>query len=218
VRIQFATLGTSPEVVLNALRHVPMDELHLFTDNLDAVEVVEIEKFFTNPPLKIKVNSHVVDKFDLMNCILVMIRTIKNVKKDITGNDFEITLNMTGGTKIMTSAMLLVGYMVGARVFYLKKLRDDIGIGELIWIPMPSVSANNLNNIQVELLVALSKVNKPISLTNLKNMTSPKSLQAMRRYIDFFEDNLLIQSTNKGKERLIELTNSGKILVALMDK
>ena len=44
MRVQFATLGKSPEVVLNALRHVPMDELHLFTDDFEAPEVVEIEK------------------------------------------------------------------------------------------------------------------------------------------------------------------------------
>ncbi|MCY3410072.1 MAG: hypothetical protein INQ03_00415 [Candidatus Heimdallarchaeota archaeon] len=218
MRVQFATLGTSPEVVLNALRHVPMDELHLFTDSRESPEIVEIEKFYTNEPLKIPVFTHIVDKFDLMDSLLVMIRETRTVNRKYQENQkFELVLNMTGGTKIMTSAMLLVGYMTGSRVFYLKKLRGEEGIGELIWIPIPRVSTQDFKGTRLDVFKALGEVNKPISLTNLKGFTNLKAVQSLTRYIKIFEDYDLIESNYDGKDRLVSLTNTGKILYALMD-
>ncbi len=218
MRVQFSTLGTSPEVVLNALRHVPMDEIHLFTDRNDASEVIEIEKFYTNKPLEIAVYTHVVDKFDLMDSILVMIEAIKTIQKKYQEiENLDITLNMTGGTKIMTSAMLLVGYMTATRVFYIKKLREDRGIGELIWIPMPRVAYNEIKGPKLEMIKALGIMDIPISLTRLKNSTSLKSIQAMSRYIQYFEDENLISSEYKGKERRVILTNTGRILAAMIE-
>ncbi len=217
-RIQFATLGTSPEVVLNSIRHVPMDEIHLFTDDVNSAEVVKIEKFYNNEYLRIPVYSHHIDKFDLMNCLLVIIQEVKKVKKEFDNSSkIEITLHMTGGTKIMTSAMLLVGYMTGSRVFYIKKLRESDDIGELIWIPIPRVSTRDFKKSKLELFKALGSISHPISLTELKKYTNLKSVQSMTRYIQFFEENDLIESKYNGKQRLISLTNTGKILYALMD-
>ncbi len=218
MRVQFASLGKSPDVVLNALRHVPMDEIHLFTDSDDSPELASIKKFYENDPLRIKVYNHIIDKFDLMNCLLNMIEGIKKVRKKYQSDPkLKITLNMTGGTKIMTSALLLVGYMTASPVFYLKKLREDDGIGELIWVPMPRVSTRDFRDTRLKIIKTLGEINRPISLSLLKKETGLRTVQSMTRYIKEFENQDLIESDYQGKERLVSLTDTGKVLVALME-
>lgn len=218
MKVQLATLGTSIEVIKSGFQHSPFDELYLFADPIDTPEISKLKLEFLDFLPHIKINVIQISKFDIIKSLEIIIETYKLIKKTYREfKNLKITMNMTGGTKIMTSSMLLAAHMASEEIFYIKKAREDENdYGEKIDIPTTKIQINEINAQRKKLILALAK-NNSLSLTQLAKYTGYRGPQSIARYIDEFENKNLITIDREGTERLVQLTPGGKILLYLLE-
>jgi DNA-binding MarR family transcriptional regulator len=218
LKIMFSSLGNREGAVSQAFRLLGPDRMVVFTSENMREIAYELEaKMYNN--FSIMVKTVIVDQFDLMDNVNKAIEAygeeLKNAKeKGYPGIDLSI--NMTGGTKLMSAAMLLTGYILKSEVYYIQgdeKMKPEDQ--KLIQAPLPRVFLDDLNEQKREILRTLSKYPN-ISLKDLSERVNMKSTSALKRHTDYLEDQELIVGQHNGREKHLKLTNSGQLLVNIV--
>ena len=218
MKVQLATLGTSIEVIKSGFQHSPFDELYLFADPIDTPEIYNLKLEFSNFLPHINIHVVKISKFDLNNSLETIIETYRQIKNEYANiENLKITMNMTGGTKIMTSSMLLAAHMTSEEIFYIKKAREDENdYGEKIEIPITKIQISEITGKRKKLILELAKENT-LSLTKLAHNAGYRGPQSIARYMNEFEDKNLITVYREGTKKCVQLTPGGKILLYLLE-
>ena len=143
--LHIATVGKTPGSIIEGIRAYPIDKLYLLYNEGSVEEAKEIKQSADN--LKLECNLLEIDPFDIED-IFVQILLIE--RRNFPSNIF---INITGGTKIMSNAAFIAGYLMGARIYY---IRIDSG-GEslqdrVIELPVPKVSMADIDENQQRIL------------------------------------------------------------------
>lgn len=110
--VHIMTVGLTPKPIIEGINAYQIDDIFLLYNEGSKTEANSIraltEKLFINCTLV------EVDKFDLED---VVVKILSIIKKNI-GN--RIHINITGGTKIMSSAGVIAGFFLVQRFIILK--------------------------------------------------------------------------------------------------
>ncbi len=233
ISVQFVTLGGSLGSALSGFQKINTERFILFTsENMRDVgrEVKKsIEDQFHVPTEIISI-----DPFDISDCVTKIIE--KATKEQLyawdKGYTIDLAMNMTGGTNIMASSMLLAAYILSgyvgekqviqsAKLFYVKSQRTNENPNvpaeedELIEVPLPKIFVKDLTEKRQELMRLIHGKNG-ILMSSLRDLANFSSTSALKRHTDFLEDHELIQGKNEGNEKLLKLTHAGNFLISLM--
>ena len=151
MEVHIATVGLTKEPIFHGVNTYPVDKLILLHSNDDKSKENSLEIAQVVKEMKIICEIQEVDAFDLEN---VMITIMDLHKKYVQDN---MSINLTGGTKVMASAALLAGYILGVRVYYIQdgsiEKNKGKGIKELtIELPVPKTNITDLEETQRNML------------------------------------------------------------------
>ena len=127
-----------------------------FAANNPKIAVFNLQQVLQNDPAitieqqisqlyRIYVKTEVVDEFNIVDCMTKAMSIARYESKRATENNsmVKFSINITGGTKILSVALVMISSLLGAELFYIKSPRamDDKKSAELderIDIPLPS--------------------------------------------------------------------------------
>lgn len=146
--IQIALVGRTPVVVEEGLRKSIPEKLYLIhtKDQHDYKFETEAKKLKKKieEQYRIPVTLIRVDPFDMdenIKAVLTIVSNERNSKQSLINKD--ISINVTGGTKLMVAAASTAAYLAGCKVYYVmdpSKYRGENLVKEL---PMPIRPENN---------------------------------------------------------------------------
>lgn len=219
LNILFSTLGGSLGSVTSILRFLRWDILYIFVSDKFHKGAHDIKDsiLLLHPKSKEKIKIIVIDAFDIEDCISKIVVAHKELRKAWSQtHKLEFSFNMTGGTNIMSSSMLLSGYILSTNVFYVKaNLEDENDDGELIKMPLPKLELNQITDKMKEIMFQLSN-GRRLKLVQLANIAEFKSTPALKRHTDKLIEKNILETTKVGRDVFVSLTISGRILYSLL--
>ncbi len=222
--VYVATVGLTKQPVIDGLRIKPFDYIYLITNdthNKDSVNNYSkenpkniaysikdfVDEFFSSTQ---KCEIFLVNLMDFNESLDKIISIYKNHRKD------NITVNITGGTKIMVSAALIGAYVIGAEILYVKEAKEkDVTLEErIIWLPTPKIPIEELGESHRKLLLILDKQpNKELKrATTYLSQELRLKKPTISAHINFLRENKLIEYKRSGRDVIIKLTASGELL------
>ena len=231
--IQFVTLGGSPGSALGGVKKIFTERVVLFT-SANMLDIGKEVKEIIEDTFKIRSEIIEVDAFNIMECITMIVQKASSEIQEARnmGITIQLSMNMTGGTNIMASSMLLSAYIIASfageretirkvRLYYLKSERlvevsdrNWAQNNELIEVPLPRISMKELTKEHQDIMIAVSR-SKKISFDHLRVQLRYKSISALNRYTDLLERKELIIIYCSEEQKTLELTDSGRLLVSL---
>ena len=229
--IQFVTLGGSPGSALGGVQKVPTDDLVIFTSSKMKDTAKEVQEKLHNT-FKIESEILEVDPFDIMDSVTKIVQKASEKIKEAEDNQtrIKLSMNMTGGTNIMASSMLLSAYIIAgfagesemiteARLYYIKEAdpsKTEVWAKDekLIEVPLPRISMKELTQKRRDIMIRVGE-QKRIYLDALRRDLEFKSTPALKRHTDLLEQRELLGSEINKKKKMLYLTDSGQLLLSL---
>ncbi|MCY3414018.1 MAG: winged helix DNA-binding protein [Candidatus Heimdallarchaeota archaeon] len=190
--IQIATQGTSTSPILEGVRSYSIDFLYLLHNEGSKSTALEVKEMMNNWDIQCKLEE--IQMFDQTSITNKIIEIYKNHKHD------EILVNITGGTKLMSAAAAVSAVLIGAKAFYMieQVKGEDKSLKErTLELPMPKVSAIQINEQQTEIL----------SLISDQGGTMVRAINQVRDYLEI--------SKQMASYHIKELENQGLIRLEL---
>jgi len=218
MEIHIATVGLSKEPILQGIRAYPVDKLVLLHSDDDESEENSQNIKDELKPLGISCELIVVNAFALEDVILNILEIQKKYPND------HISINLTGGTKVMSASALLAGYILGLNVHYIlnsnHERNKNKNIKELtLELPIPKTSLKELEETQSQIISFISKENGFIERAN---SAIHEELKIAKQNISYHLKQLakkeLIQIENVGRSKNVRLTNTGKLFAKIILK
>ncbi len=215
LQIGIATVGSSHDPICKGYRHTNADRQFLLCDDKMLEVAKEAKKRIegingANMCEIIKINP-----FDFQDILMKIIGIKKTAEADA-----EISVNITGGTNIMASAALVACFTIGADAFYLKKGEPGSQLpleASIIEIPVPKIPLDSLTKPQRKLLKSIydrgGKVNK---VTTTLSIDMNKKKGTITSLLKKLKKNGLVILEVSGREKVVALTNAGKLFAQLL--
>ena len=218
MEVHIATVGLTKEPIFHGVNTYPVDKLILLHSNDDKSKENSLEIAKVVKEMKIICEIQEVDAFDLEN---VMITIMDLHKKHVQDN---LSINLTGGTKVMASAALLAGYILGVRVYYIQdgsiEKNKGKGIRELtIELPVPKTNITDLEETQRNMLAYIYQEKGYLERANTAIHEALKiSKQNASYHLKQLVEKELISLTIDGRNKIVKLTNTGKLFARIFSK
>ncbi len=218
MEVHIATVGLTEEPIIHGMNAYPVDKLILLHSNDDKSKENSLEIVKVAEKMKIICEVHEVDAFDLENVIISIMDLHKKHRQD------NLSINLTGGTKVMASAALLSGYILGVRIYYIQdgsiEKNQGKGIKELtIELPVPKTNIDDLEETQRNILSYVYQENGLLERANTAIHEALKiSKQNASYHLKQLEDKELISLTIDGRNKIVKLTNTGKLFARIFSK
>ncbi|MHA1877981.1 MAG: HFX_2341 family transcriptional regulator domain-containing protein [Promethearchaeota archaeon] len=218
MEVHIATVGLTKEPIFLGVNVYPVDKLILLCSNDDGSRKNSSEIAKVVEEMEIKCEIHEVDAFDLESVVITIMDLHKQHKKD------NISINLTGGTKVMASAALLAGYILGVNVYYIQDgnipRNKGKGVKELtIELPVPKTSIHELEETQRKILSYIYHEN---GLIERANSALNEALQISKQNISYHLKQLaqkeLIVISIDGRNKTVKLTNTGRLFARIFSK
>ena len=218
MEIHIATVGLTKEPILQGVNAYPIDKLILLHSNDDKSKENSHEIASAVKELKIECEIAEVDAFDLEDVLI----SIMNIHKKYAQEDLSI--NLTGGTKVMASAALLAGYILGLRVYYIQDGSIDKNKGKYIKertieLPVPRVNIHDLEQTQKDILSYIFKEGGRLEKANtVLHEVLKITKQNASYHLKQLTKKDLISLTIDGRNKIVKLTNTGKLFARIFSK
>ncbi|UJG40385.1 MAG: DUF6293 family protein [Candidatus Heimdallarchaeum aukensis] len=202
--VHIMTVGLTPKPIIEGINAYQIDDIFLLYNEGSKTEANSIraltEKLFINCTLV------EVDKFDLED---VVVKILSIIKKNI-GN--RIHINITGGTKIMSSAGVIAGFFSGSEIYYIKEPKNNDPLSDrIIKLPIPKVQLDDIkDNAKKILTLILERGGKICSANSEISDVLNIRPQLVSYYINKLEKENLIENKKEGRNNIIKLTNAGR--------
>ena len=187
--IQIATLGFTPEVVMEGLRKVLPKKLYIIhTENVQGKPKEQVETYAKKLKkeieslFKIQVALLKVDKYDssaVIGAILDTIQKERDKDQDLDSKDFAI--NITGGTKAMVAGAACAAYLAQTKMYYVLLPEEAKGKQLVRELPVPSRAKNDTKgnttrttSIILQKILELSPTNNKRLLEKLEKIEIEK--------------------------------------------
>jgi hypothetical protein len=195
MRALLCTFGFDEDKIIKAMRHLKHERLIIFTGS-DNTQLKSYDKIVDLCRLlKTPMETILVEKFNLIDCILTISEKIASLKDE----GWEIGVNISGGLPLLSDAALLAAFNSGIEAYYM----DDV----LIQLPtLKGVTIKErLNREQRNTLCQVGKVKR---LDDIRPMTGSsrdvrsvllelKNLNLVR--VDFDSGSGFVSCTDQGK-------------------
>jgi len=209
MKVLVATVGGSEEPVIAAARKIGLDKAVLITGkpaseifddpvkaDIDPMEVSDkIREKLGN--LGVDVEIVTVNPFNFEECC---IKTMEVLEKE-SSNDVSVIVS--GGTKIQALAASYAAFVCGCRMFYIQETKND---SELVEIPLTFAEIDELSKSRKQVLKVLEEgddAGRIAEKLGISKKTASQYLKELREYG-------LIEATN-GKVKKYRLTFAGRI-------
>ena len=218
MEVHIATVGLTKEPIFHGVNTYPVDKLILLHSNDDKSKDNSLEITRVVEEMKIVCEIQEVDAFDLENVMI----TIMDLHKEYVNDNLSI--NLTGGTKVMASAALLAGYILGVRVYYIQdgsiEKNKGKGISDLtIELPVPKTNINDLEDTQRNILAYIYQENSYLERANTAiHEALTISKQNASYHLTKLKEKELIILTIDGRNKIAKLTNTGKLFARIFSK
>ena len=218
MEIHIATVGHTKEPILQGIRAYPVDKLILLHSDDDKSEENTKNIREELKPLGITCELIVVNAYALEDVILHILEIKKNYPND------HLSINLTGGTKVMSASALLAGYILGLNVYYLLDSNLDRNEGKdikelTLELPIPKTSLNELEDTQSQIISFISKENGFIEKANSEIHEKLKiGKQNISYHLKQLEKKELIYIEDVGRSKNVGLTNTGKLFAKIILK
>lgn len=202
--LHIATVGNTVEPIIEGIRTHPIDDLFLLYNEGSHKEAIDIKKSAEKWKLNCRLTE--VKQFDIED-IFVKILLIKTKNPSS-----RISINVTGGTKVMSNAAFFAGYMIGANIYYIRKASDNESLQEcVINYPVPKIQMEDIDNNQKRILAYLLKEETEIfsGTTELSSKLNLKP-QLISYHLKKLENANLISIKKKGRINILSLTGAGR--------
>jgi len=218
MEIHIATVGLTKEPIFHGVNAYPIDKLILVHSNDDKSKENSHEIASAIKEMRIECEIAEVDAFDLEDVIISIMDIHKKYAQE------NLSINLTGGTKVMASAALLAGYILGLRVYYIQdgSIEKNKGrsIKELtIELPVPRVNIHDLEQTQKDVL---SYIFKEGGRLEKANTVLHEALKITKQNASYHLKQLagkdLISLTIDGRNKIANLTNTGKLFARIVSK
>lgn len=226
MKIHIALLGENPNHIKTSFsRFERIDKLVLITSEKFKQNAITIQKNYSEL-LATDISYYIIDPFN-KDSALGISDIIKKIRSE--NKDADILMNITGGTNLMAGIALSAAFMVGCEeVYYLldpskmNKVQSD-----LIKIPIPRIIFPEIiRDKQKELLIAISNKLRHDNieyLTNIRKFADEfyhnkkeNPVQTIMVHLKPLEEMNLIRINRDSKERRIELTEAGKVMLRFL--
>ncbi len=235
---QIATLGEQPEPIIYLLKAYPNTKKIFLICSDKSVDYSEpIEK--TCDILDIDVDKRIIQPQKISNIIKEIIiiakecgysppvfygirskkphKIIKEAKAKKRENA-NIFINITGGTKVMSSAALYSAYLIGAKAFYVWK-NDDNGDMEIINLPTLNLSIENfLSPVRLKILGVLYEKQKVKSSEEIRKDTEIQKSTISHIIRELEKINLVKTTGGRSKYLQTEITEEGRLIYEIYGK
>ncbi|MHA1399440.1 MAG: HFX_2341 family transcriptional regulator domain-containing protein [Candidatus Heimdallarchaeaceae archaeon] len=213
VNLHIATVGKTVDPILEGINYFPIDHLILLynegaskNDSGSFNEAKEIEE--TALKLKIKCDLKEVNLFDMEDVFTKIIIIVNKFK------GANIHVNITGGTKIMSTAAFSAAFLLGLNAYYIRQEMNGVNeslADRVIELPVPKVQLDELDNNQQKILIYLLENQRTDNLgtTRISNDLELKP-QLVSYHINQLEKAKLIINEKTGRSNIIRLTNAGR--------
>ena len=211
--VHLATVGMSPEPIVRGFRFFNVDAQILLHSKESREDATEIRDRIHELAGKDLCELDEIDAFDMRDVTAAVVRWWRK----LPGSEFFI--NITGGTNIMSSAALVAGFVIGARVYYVKEVPDPNAplADQIIELPVPKVPLESLEGTQRGILKLLWKRKHALRPANLALATKlGKSPQIVSYHLKQLHRKGLVLLTVAGREKSASLTPAGELFAALL--
>ncbi len=212
--VQIATVGERPEPIKEGINAYRVDDLYLLHDQKTKNKASEIKKLAI--ALNIQCTMVEIVQFDMEDIFLNIIRIAKK------NQNHNIMINVTGGTKIMSNAAFIAGYLLHATVFYVQKDEEKKGIPlekRIYELPVPRVQIEDLDDKQINILKFLlendGKLEKGTTSLSKGLNIAP---QLVSYHIIKMENGKLLKTEKIGRDNHISLTSAGRFLARYLEE
>ena len=214
-------MGSQPGPVFNATQLLQWTDLHIFYSEKFRDVAEDARKDLEKVHSTSRIRLYPIDAFDMRSGIDAIITAAAEVIREYKSEkaEYDIVINITGGTDVMTSAALLAGIMLDAKLYYIKTKRDEetneYRDPEVIDIVPPKLLVDDINEKKYSVMRTISEHGGDISLSELAKQAGFNSSPAVKRHIDELEEKGVISSYREGKKRFLRLTDNGRMFLLL---
>ncbi|MBO3754140.1 MAG: CRISPR locus-related DNA-binding protein [Candidatus Brockarchaeota archaeon] len=126
------------------------------------------------------------------------------------GGDVGLIVNLSGGMRILVLEALIALMLVNVKNLVLElQTEDKVNVQlPILWKPMGDLSPHARKALKI------LEERGPVSLSNLANILRV-SVATAHRLLKNLEENSIVISKKVGKERIVELTLKGRILLSI---
>lgn len=212
MKVIVATVGGSEEPIVIASRKLGLDKTVLIAgkpasevfdepvkDDVNPLEVSrEIKNKLEN--LGAIVEMVPVNPFDFEECCIKALEAIEVER----GNGNDVSVVITGGTKVQVLAASYAAFICGCRMYYVQQLKGDSRVVE---IPLTFSGLDDLSRAKKDVIKHLRDGDTAESIAGrlgISRKTASQYLKELREYG-------LVECRNDGRVRKYSLTFSGKI-------
>ena len=216
MEVHIATVGRSKEPILLGVRAFAVDKLILLHSDDKETRNHSQEICKELDALQISCEKREVNAYSLDDVVYVISEIQDKHRSDI------ISINLTGGTKVMSAAALLAGFILGVDVYYLLNEREERHRGKTIKeltleLPVPKTNFKELEDTQRAILIYIS--NRGGSLKRA-NTELQEALGSTKQNISYHLKQLnkkeLIAIEIEGRTKNVELTRTGKLFAKVL--
>ena len=218
MEVHIATVGLTIEPIFQGVNAYTIDKLILLHSNDDKSyeNSVEISKVIKKMDIDYEIVE--IDAFDLENVIISIMDIHKKHNLD------NISINLTGGTKVMASAALLAGYILGLRVYYILDGSIERNKGKskkelVIELPVPKTNIHDLEETQRRIISYIYQENGILERANSALYEKLKITKQNASYhLKKLVSKELITLKIDGRNKIATLTNTGKLFARIVSK
>lgn len=214
MEIHIATLGLNEKIILSAVKKYSIDKLYLITSKDCKEQLNKIKSIFNEIGIEIEV--YYIDPFKSESYSKILDYFISIRKEHEKDN---IHVNITGGTNFMTAAALSGSQFIQAKPYYItmdKKTEKQ----NFLEVPIVNISfKDTLTDKQKKIFILIYQ--SLIKTKEIKNInTFAESIGLSKQNFKQFSDNFvklnLIEIEKDGKENVIKPTNTGTLIMSLI--
>ncbi|MCW1298616.1 MAG: CRISPR-associated CARF protein Csa3 [Candidatus Parvarchaeota archaeon] len=204
VKVHIVTVGAPPEPPIEGIKKFGCEVLYLIVNEFSRETGEKVMKMIE--PFNIKTEMIEVDVYNIPS----IVRKIRDLirKEGAKGN--EIYLNLTGGRKTLPFAVMLAGFFESQhvkKIFYVAE--EGNKIVELPILPLESTSI--LTKEKFEILQLLGRKRR-LTIKEVSKLTK-KSIPICHQHLSDLEEKGFVVSEKKGKEKVFEISELGRILL-----
>lgn len=217
----FSLMGSQPGPVFNATQLLQWTDLFILYSEKFRDVAEEAKKNLEKVHSTSIIRLYPIDAFDMRSGIDAIVTAAAEVIREYKSEEaeYDIVINITGGTDVMTSAALLAGIMLDAKLYYIKTKRDEetneYRDPEVIDIVPPKLLVDDIDERKYSVMRTISEHVGDISLADLAEEAGFNSSAAVKRHIDVLEEKGVVSSYREGKKRFLKLTNNGRMFLLL---
>ena len=220
VNIHIAMVGKDTENIVNGVVKLGGDELYpLTSENFLETSIPQIEEGLPMMRVHSKINgrSLVVDPFQEDSFVRIIGLIIEIVQAN-QGEGMSISINITGGTNLMSAAAVTAAMLTGVGAYYVSKGPEEERYEtRILGIPLIMDSVKYLKNpTRRKIMMILSEKQ---TMTNDALSSSIRiGKKSMSKNLLILERRGLVCRRKKGKFVMNELTDNGKVAAKLLDR